>query len=147
MTADSIHMVIKNNTIDKIIMIANCFVISRDTIINDYNQIKGRRMTASFGNKKMRKVVVEGNGESIYYALDEKTNLMMGMNKIICSNITIRFKNGKVNNLSFYKNPEANFIPPHELKEEDKTLKGFIWKENDRPTKEEVVGATHTTNP
>lgn len=138
MTSDSIHMVIKNNTIDKIYMIANCFVISRDTLLN-FNQIKGRKMTAYFSNKKINRVVVMGNGESIYYALDEKDNSFMGMNKIICSNITIRFKDGKVNNLSFYIKPEASFIPPHELKVEDKTLKGFVWKENDRPTKNQVL--------
>jgi len=144
MTADSIHMLIKKNAIDKIFMITNCFVISKDTLIN-YNQIKGRRMTAEFANKKIRRVVVEGNGESIYYALDDKNFSLMGMNKIICSNITIRFKEGKVNNLSFYKKPEASFIPPHELKEEDKTLKGFIWMEKERPTKEEVIGVSKDT--
>jgi len=103
-------------------------------------------MTAEFANKKIRRVVVEGNGESIYYALDDKNFSLMGMNKIICSNITIRFKEGKVNNLSFYKKPEASFIPPHELKEEDKTLKGFIWMEKERPTKEEVIGVSKDTS-
>ncbi len=42
MTADSIRMLMKNNTIDRIFMIANAFVISRDTLIN-FNQIKGER--------------------------------------------------------------------------------------------------------
>lgn len=63
----------------------------------------------------------------------------MGMNKIICSNITIRFRDGNVNNLSFYVKPEASFIPPHELKKEDKTLKGFEWRDDDKPTREDVV--------
>jgi lipopolysaccharide export system protein LptA len=138
MTADSISMLIKNNAIDKIFMVANAFVISKDTLLN-FNQIKGRRMTAEFAGKNIRRVVVEGNGESLYYALEEKDNTFMGMNKIICSNITIRFKDGKVANLSFYKKPEASFIPPHELKSEDKILKGFSWKESDRPSKTDVV--------
>lgn len=62
----------------------------------------------------------------------------MGLNRIICSNITIRFKDGKVNNLSFYVQPEGRFIPPHEIKEEDLQLKGFAWKEKEKPTKSEV---------
>jgi hypothetical protein len=57
------------------------------------------------------------------------------MNKIICSDITIRFLGGKVSTLSFYVKPEANFIPPHELKEEDlqKSLRGFPGKQSFAP--------------
>ena len=101
MTADSIRMLIKNNTIDRIFMNVNSFVISTDSLLN-FNQIKGRKMTADFMNKKINRVVVEGNGEAIYYILEEDEKAAMGVNRIICSNITIRFRDGKVNNLSFY---------------------------------------------
>ena len=140
MTADSIRMLIKGKSIDKIFMNVNAFVISRDSIFN-YNQIKGRKMTAEFRDSKISRVIVEGNGESIYFALSEDDGSAMGMNKIICSNITIRFRNGKVNNFSFYVQPEASFIPPHELKKEDMRLKGFLWKEEDKPVKADVVKA------
>jgi lipopolysaccharide export system protein LptA len=148
MTADSISMLIKNNTIDRIYMVANSFVVSQDTLIN-FNQVKGRKMTTFFKNKKIDHVVVDGNGESVYFALDEKTNKSMGMNKIICSSITIRFKEGKVNNMSFYVKPEANFIPPHELKVEDTKLKGFTWRIKEKPTREDVVKTPviNTTSP
>ncbi|MCD9014792.1 OstA-like protein [Parachryseolinea silvisoli] len=138
MTADSIRAVMKNNTIDRIHMVANSFVISRDTLIN-YNQIKGRLMTTYFRDQKISHVYVEGNGESLYFLLDEKTNVSSGMNKIICSNIMIRFKQGKVNNLTFYKKPEASVIPPHELKIEDTKLKGFEWRGKEKPAREDVV--------
>jgi lipopolysaccharide export system protein LptA len=144
MTADSIRMLIKNNTIDRIFLNVNAFVVSKDSLFN-FNQIKGRKMTAEFKGKKLHRVVVEGNGESIYYPLSEKKegggeeeNPVMGANRIICSNITIRFKDGKVNNLSFYKQPDARFIPPHEIKEEDIKLKGFSWKETEKPIKSQV---------
>jgi lipopolysaccharide export system protein LptA len=138
MTADSIRMLIEHNTISKIFLVANAFVISQDTLVN-FNQIKGRRMTAEMANSKINKVIVIGNGESLYYVLDDKTHSLMGMNKIICSNITIRFKEGKVNNLSFYVKPDAQFIPPHELKKDDRTLKGFNWKAKEKPLKKDVV--------
>lgn len=138
MTADSISMLIENNTISKIFMVANAFVISTDTLKN-FNQIKGRKMTATFKDEALNQVYVEGNGESIYFALDEKTNALMGMNKIICSNIVIRFVESKVNNLSFYTRPEADFIPPHELKKDQRILKGFEWRGSSRPAKADVV--------
>lgn len=138
MTADSIRMLIRNNTVHKIFLVANSFVISRDTL-SQFNQIKGRKMTADLSKGRISKVLVQGNGESVYFALDEKTNATMGMNKILCSNIIIRFSQGKVKNLSFLVKPEANFIPPHELKKEDTRLKGFNWKADQKPTRESVV--------
>jgi lipopolysaccharide export system protein LptA len=138
MTADSIRMLIKNNTLDKVFLVSNAFVIAQDTLKN-YNQIKGRRMTAELANGKLHRMVVVGNGESIYYLIDEKIMQLMGMNYMICSNIIIRFKEGKVNNLTSYVKPDAKFIPPHELKTDDKTLKGFNWKGKDKPKRSDVV--------
>lgn len=144
MTADSISMLIANNTISKIFMVANAFVISEDTLLN-HNQIKGRRMTAEFKDGALLRVKVDGNGESLYFALDEKTNTLTGMNKIICSNMVIRFVDKRVNNLSFYVKPEANFIPPHELTDEDMKLEGFDWRVALKPSKNDVTNNQAST--
>lgn len=146
LNADSIRMLIKNNQLDKIYLITNAFVISTDTLKN-FNQIKGRKMTADIVRSKINKVYVEGNGESIYFALDDANTALMGMNRILCSNIMIRFKEGKVNNLSFYVQPEARFIPPHEFEKEDMKLKGFSWTPDIKPTRDEVVGKQIAKNP
>lgn len=138
MTADSISMLIKNNTIDKIFLVANSFVISQDTLLN-FNQIKGRRMTAQFAGENIDNVLVEGNGESLYYMLKEGNKGLTGMNKIICSDIIIRFKGGQVNNFTFLNRPDGNFIPPKELKLDMKTLKGFSWKSKEKPSRADVV--------
>lgn len=150
MTADSIRMLITNKTIDKIYLVNNSFVVSQDSL-SHFNQIKGRKMTAIFDGKAISHVDVMGNGESIYYALqelekksEEKDSLqtiavLTGMNKIICSNMKINFKEGKVNNISFYVRPDASFIPPHEIREGDKKLRGFVWRKKEKPEKEDVV--------
>ena len=151
MTADSIRMLLKGKSIDKIYLIANSFVISEDTLKN-YNQIKGRRMIANFSGNTISHVTVQGNGESLYYALQEpdkdvkkisttasEPTFTMGMNKIICSNMKINFKDGEVNNISFYIKPDASFIPPQELKEGDKRLKGYTWRIAEKPQKKDVV--------
>lgn len=142
MTADSISMLIRNNTIDRIFMNVNSFVISRDTLIN-FNQIKGRKMEAVFRNGNIHQVYVSGNGESLYFALEENKKdsvaKAMGVNRIICSRMTLRFREGKLNNLSFYVRPDAHFIPPHELTEEDRELPGFSWRENEKPLRNHVV--------
>jgi len=148
MTADSIRMLIQNKTIDRIYLIANSFVVSQDSLLN-FNQIKGRKMTAFFNGRSIDHVDVEGNGESVYFALEEKetkldstsikTSTLMGVNRIICSNMKINFLEGKVNNISFYIKPDASFIPPIELKDGDKRLKGFVWRHKEKPRKQDVV--------
>jgi lipopolysaccharide export system protein LptA len=148
MTADTIRVALVNKAIDKIFLQSNAFVISQDTLKN-FNQIKGRKMTAFFTGKAIHHVVVEGNGESIYYALQEeekdldsallKITFMTGMNKMICSNMRINFLDGRVNNVSAYVKPDAQFIPPHELKPADMQLKGFVWREEERPLRQDVV--------
>ena len=147
MTADSINMLLKNKKIDRIYMIGNSFVVSTDSLKN-YNQIKGRRMTSYFKGKQIHYVVVQGNGESIYHALEEKEikkdsllikiTYLTGMNKLICSNMRIDFKKGKVNDIRFYVKPDASFFPPHEIKEKERKLKGFTWRIKQKPRKEDV---------
>jgi hypothetical protein len=115
----------------------NSFVISQDSIEN-FNQIKGRRMTAYFVNSKINNVYVDGNAESLYFVLDEGDSLLMGMNKMLCGKMDIRFKESKVNSIRALTTPDAVFIPPHEIQEPDRRLKGFIWRIEERPKKEDV---------
>jgi lipopolysaccharide export system protein LptA len=148
MTSDSIKIQLKNKTIDKLYMTSNAFVVSQDSLLN-FNQIKGRKMTTLFNNNKINTVIVEGNAESLYYALEEKVQdveggqlkitATMGMNKMICSKMRINFLNGKVNTVSAFVKPDAQFTPPHEIKPADTKLKGFVWKADLRPTREQVV--------
>lgn len=148
MTADSISVLVLRKKINRIYMVSSAFVASSDSL-NNYNQIKGRKMVAYFDEKNIHHVIVEGNGESIYYALQElkeqvkdstvKATIVTGMNKIICSNMRINFRAGKIHNISFYVKPDASFIPPHELKKENTILRGFRWREADRPNRGTVV--------
>jgi hypothetical protein len=100
---------------------------------------------------------VEGNGESIYYALQEEevekdstkylVTFTTGMNKMICSNMRINFVKGKINNVTAYVMPDASFIPPLEIKEADRKLKGFVWKGEYRPARADVVKNSAVTTP
>ena len=148
MTADSIRILLEKKRINKIYMTSNSFVVFQDSLKN-FNQIKGRKMTAYFDERNLHHVVVEGNGESLYFALQqkeekkkdvvEKLTIVSGMNKIICSNMKINFKLGKIDNISFYIKPDASFIPPHELKKDDTILRGFSWRGDQRPSRQSVV--------
>jgi hypothetical protein len=84
-------------------------------------------------------VDVNGNGESIYYVLSEGDSVLMGMNRMLCSNMTMRFEGNQLNNISFYVKPEATFYPPHEITADLTTLEGFVWRADERPTLKQVL--------
>ncbi len=136
LVADTIHVYLRNKAIDRMFMYSNAFMASEDTLGN-YNQIKGRNMVAYFADSDLRRVNVNGNGESIYFALEGDTT-MTGMNKVICSNMILKFAENKLQTISFLVQPDGNFIPPHELGESSKTLEGFTWYGELRPTKPQI---------
>ncbi|MCC9168897.1 OstA-like protein [Pontibacter harenae] len=136
MVSDTIHMEIRNKNIHKLYMYSNAFIASEDTLQN-YNQVKGRSMTAYFNKGDLRKVDVNGNGESLYFALEGDT-LLTGVNQTVCSDMVLKFADNKLDNISFLLQPDASFIPPHELKAEQKQLQGFNWQSDLRPDKQQV---------
>lgn len=138
LSGDTIRVQMANNKIHTMHLRTNSFVIQQDTLGN-FNQMKGRTMDAFFKKSALKRVDVKGNGESIFFALEGDT-LLTGMNRVICSDIDIKFgKKNKVKTVTFKNKPDGKFIPPHELNEPDKRLKGFLWRINERPKKEDLL--------
>ncbi|WP_377530453.1 OstA-like protein [Pontibacter rugosus] len=137
LVSDTVHIQLRNKTIDRMYMYSNAFISSEDSLKN-YNQVKGRNMTAFFQEGDIKRVNVDGNGESLYFALEGDT-IMTGLNKAICSNMVLKFGENKLKTISFLVQPDASFIPPHELKEDVKVLEGFTWMAEQRPTKKDVL--------
>ena len=138
LTADSMDIRQRKGKVDQMRLYANSFIIGQDTLLN-FNQVKGRNMVAYFQNNSIKKVNVLGNAESLYYALNGDT-AVSGMNKAVSSTMVLRFAESKLQTISFLTNPDASFIPPHELKPEDQKLKDFRWRPTERPTRRAVLG-------
>jgi lipopolysaccharide export system protein LptA len=136
--ADTIFIRMKQQKIHKMFLRKNAFLISSDSLKN-YNQVKGRNMVAYFNDStRIEKIDVKGNGESIYFALEGDTSLV-GMNKVQCSDMTVRFRGKKVKTITFLKKPDALFVPPQEIQEPEKRLKGFRWRITEQPSLETVL--------
>ncbi|MBO0938634.1 hypothetical protein J2I47_18930 [Fibrella sp. HMF5335] len=88
---------------------------------------------------QLDKVIVEGNGQSIYFVVDDK-NVFTGMNRVDCSKMTIEFTKSRVGNIRFYGRPDGTLTPPKQLTDDKKTLDGFRWRVNEKPTKANVLG-------
>ena len=138
-TSDTINFILNRDKIDSMNLIRNAFIISKDTAEN-FNQIKGRNMIADFNeNNQIKSIDVKGNGETIYFALEEETYNTIGLNYIICSDLLLNFIDNDIDNIIFYQDPKAKLIPPHEIKEKDLYIEKFNWRENERPQIKDVV--------
>ena len=131
-TADSIRFLIANEEIDRAFLKDNAFAVTRDTL-NNFNQMRGRKMTGYFLEGELSKLDVEGNGESLYFALANDSTIR-GVNKLLCGRIIMHFTEGQVRSISHTIKPEAKFTPPHLLQEGDTALEGFVWRGDEQPT-------------
>ncbi len=138
LTADSMNLRFKHGQLDKASLFSNAFAIQEDTV-QDYNQVKGRNMIAYFRRSQMARIDVLGNAESLYFTLDGDT-AMSGLNKSVSASMIARFADNKIKHLSWVTNPEASYTPAHEIKPENKQLKGFRWRAAERPTRRIVFG-------
>jgi lipopolysaccharide export system protein LptA len=138
--ADTVTILLKNNKLNQMRLIQNSFVIETDTIGN-FNQIKGRTLDAFFDKQnELKTIKVEGNGESLYFALDEK-NRIIGLNKVQCSSMQFYFAEKKIRQIVFRGQPESYLMPPKEIFSEDMKLEKFEWKKDLRPSKKKIVSA------
>src|SRR6476661_3002972 len=145
LTADSMQIRQKKGKVDQMRLYANSFIVGQDTLLN-FNQVKGRNMVAYFRDNKISRVDVLGNAESLYYALDNDT-ATTGMNRAVSASMVLRFAESKLKTISFLTNPDASFIPPHELKKEDERLKGYRWRATERPRRRQVLGKQFDDRP
>ena len=128
---DTMRILMKNKKIDRVFLKNNAFIIN-STDEAFFNQIKGREITAEFEGDDLRRMFVEGNAESVYYALDEKGGYV-SVNKMICSRMLVLFGDNKVDGIKFYAQPKATMFPMKQANHDDLRMKGFRWEKKRRP--------------
>ncbi len=131
MTADTVRIQMSNRKPEKFELIKSSFMISQpDTGL--YNQAKGKNITGFFEGGKLHHMLIEGNGESIYYAADD-SGAFIGVNKIVCSNMIIYTDSNKVSRIKFISKPDGTMYPINQAPQDELKLKDFIWMDNVRP--------------
>jgi lipopolysaccharide export system protein LptA len=131
LTADTIRIQLANDQLDKLYLIKAGFISSQVDSLH-FNQISGKKITGYFEKNDLDRVLVEGNGESIYFAEDDD-NSYIGVNKAFCSHMMIYLDSSKIKSINFYQQPDATLFPVADLSEEEMKLKGLIWLGQVRP--------------
>lgn len=82
-------------------------------------------MQANFKENDLDSINVLGNGESIYYIQDDITEEIVGLNKIICSDMRIQIEDRSLKNINFLQKPDATLFPIAEINSELMWLKHY----------------------
>lgn len=139
LTGDTIYMQLKNKKLDNLDVYPNAFLVYIEK--NDsthFNQMAGKRLQGYFKDSKLSRAVVTGNAQTVYY--NRKKGKVTEMQHSLSSAITIHMKNGEAASLAFTSNPDHKVYPIAKVKEDDKILKGFVWRPKERPqSKEDVI--------
>ncbi len=130
LTADSISLFTKNTNMDHMELYNTAFVIEKVDSTR-YNQVKGRNLTGYFRDNNIYKIEVRGNGENIYFAVDE--NELVGVNQATCANMDIYIDDGEISKIYMLSNPEGSLDPPLLKDAFLRRLENFRWLELLRP--------------
>ena len=129
-SGDTIDLFMAQKSIDQIEMFPNGFIINQSAESIE-NQIKGRTIIADFLEKKLHKVFIKGNSESVYFIQDD-SKAFIGANYIQCSSMTMHFDSvEQVNNIDFFTKPEGKMMPISDGKL--KILDGYFPRHAERP--------------
>ncbi len=139
MSGDTIYLVIKNKKADMMSIYHSGFIVS-PTSKKYFDQIKGINIFGYFVENELSRMDVEGNAESLYFGKDEKEKFI-GNNKALSTNISLHFKEKKLDKIVFKKKPEAVFTPMKMMKPDQYELKDFKWLIDLKPkSREELIG-------
>ena len=90
-------------------------------------------MFGKFVDGKLKHFLVKGNAEVVYYNRNENGTLET-ITKQICSSIEFTLdKTNNIESVTYIKKPEGTSYPPKDLPEDKRKLRGFIWREDERP--------------
>lgn len=137
-SGDTIFLKTKDKKADLLSIYKSGFIISPSGA-KYYDQVKGTDIFGYFNDNQLMRMNVIGNAESIYFGKDDDKNKYIGNNKALSTNITIYFKDKKINRISFINKPEAVFTPMKMLTVDKLTLTDFKWQIDRKPKSREEL--------
>ena len=124
----------ETNKLDSLKINGNVFIIEKDTLSAEgFNQIKGGVLDGAFKEGKLDNIVITKNTEMVYYLYNDDDLQLIGIDKTTCSALSMSFLDGEINDITFLVAPTGDVYPEEELPKNDRTLKGFVWRKEERP--------------
>ncbi|MCC5916753.1 MAG: hypothetical protein JJU02_05435 [Cryomorphaceae bacterium] len=135
LTGKTIVISMVNQKTDSLKIFQDAFVLSKEDY-DFYHQVKGRDMFGKFIDDEIHRILVKGNGQSLYVIredTDEENPPYVGISRADCSEILIKFMEGEIDQIVYIKQAETKTIPMKDVTEAQKKLEGFYPRFDERP--------------
>ena len=130
-SADSITVIVKNQSIDRASLMSNAFIIVQEDTLS-YDQIRGTEMMAYFDSTgALRRFDSMGGASGVFYI--EENGSLATVNKFESKMLTATLKDGNIQDLNFFDAVKTDAYPVVQMKKDEKILKGFDWQPDKRP--------------
>ena len=132
LTASHIRIFMVDQKLERMELKGVAFVASQKDS-SSFDQMRGKEMTGFFVENKLDRILVNGNGQTIYYATDQ--DVVVGANKTVCSDLTIYLKENRISRVVYTSKPDGTYYPLSMFPAEEALLSDFKWLEEWRPLK------------
>ena len=130
-SADSITVIVKNQSIDRASLMSNAFIIVQEDTLS-YDQIRGTEMMAYFDSTgALRRFDSMGGASGVFYI--EENGSLATVNKFESKMLTATLKDGNIQDLNYFDAVKTDAYPVVQMKKDEKILKGFDWHPDKRP--------------
>ena len=136
MSGDKIFLTSDINTqkLDSLKIIGNSWIIEKDSLSEEgFNQIKGVLLDGLFKNGELSEIEIAKNTEVIYYMYSDEDNELIGIDKTTCSRLKMITEDNQIKDITFFVSPDGELLPEKDLPINERKLKGFIWRDEERP--------------
>jgi len=128
---DTIDIILRNDEVREIVARRKAFIATRH-LTGYFDQIKGRYLHSYLDSNELKKMLIKGNAEALYFLRDDD-DAYVGANKTICSHMTFYFENEELDNIMFYTEPASTMTPMELAKGSMISLEGLQWEIQRRP--------------
>lgn len=130
-SADTMHIYIKNGTVDYLTGVGNAIAIKQEDL-SEFNQMAGKEMIAYVRDGEVYMVDVKGNAETVFYPREEDGS-WVGVNRTQSSFVKLFIEDQVIQRILFTTATTGVMIPFDQATDEDKYLTTFFWAEQERP--------------
>ncbi|HBY02007.1 MAG TPA: hypothetical protein DEG92_05630 [Rikenellaceae bacterium] len=129
-TSDSMQFVTSKNKLVKAELISSAYYISKEDSLY-FNQIKSADMIGFFRDNKLYRFDALGGASLLFFLAED--SVITSMNQKDCKFLSASVDSGKLQKVKYFDNIKSDVLPVKKLDKGKDRLKGFTWRESERP--------------
>lgn len=130
LTSDVMILMMKNGQLYRGSMQQNAMIITQEDSVH-YDQIKSTEMLGHFRNNELFRYDVLGGVNAMFYLKEDAAITTVNIKE--SQFMTVALKDGVAQRMKYYEQTKSDAYPIINLEKENQKIKGFVWRDDQRP--------------